>query len=59
LLIVVGVLGSVFFIFDSFQVYLGTYVCASHDPGIVEGVATHVYEVKDLAVRELLHMRKG
>ena len=26
--------------------------------GIVEGVATHVYEVNDTTVRELLHLRK-
>ena len=44
---------------EALQGYEGTIVCASHDPGIVEGVATHVYEVKDLAVRELLHMRRG
>ena len=44
---------------EALQGYEGTIVCASHDPGIVEGIATHVYEVKDLAVRELLHMRRG
>ncbi|GMV86264.1 MAG: glycosyl transferase family 2 [Dehalococcoidia bacterium] len=44
---------------EALQGYEGTIACASHDPGIVEGVATHVYEVKDLAVRELLHMRRG
>jgi ATP-binding cassette subfamily F protein 3 len=44
---------------EALQGYDGTIVCASHDPGIVEGIATHVYEVKDLAVREILHMRKG
>ncbi len=44
---------------EALQGYEGTIICASHDPGIVEGVATHVYEVKDLAVRELLHMRRG
>ncbi|MEO8539736.1 MAG: ABC-F family ATP-binding cassette domain-containing protein [bacterium] len=43
---------------DALQGYEGTIVCASHDPGIVDGIATHVYEVKDLSVRELLHMRK-
>ena len=40
------------------QGYEGTIVCASHDPGIVEGVATHVYEVKDMAVRELIERRR-
>lgn len=43
---------------EALQGYEGTIVCASHDPGIVEGVATHVFEVKDCSVRELLHMRK-
>ena len=43
---------------EALQGYEGTIICASHDPGIVEGIATHVYEVKDLAARELLHMRK-
>ena len=44
---------------EALQAYDGTILCASHDPGIVEGVATHVYEVKDLGVHELLHLRKG
>ncbi len=44
---------------EALRAYDGTILCASHDPGIVEGVATHVYEVKDLGVRELLHLRKG
>ena len=43
---------------EALQGYEGTIVCASHDPGIVEGIASHVYEVKDLAVRELMHMRR-
>ncbi len=43
---------------DALQGYDGTIVCASHDPGIVDGIATHVYEVKDLGVRELLAMRR-
>jgi ATP-binding cassette subfamily F protein 3 len=43
---------------EALRAYDGTILCASHDPGIVEGVATHVYEVKDLGVRELLHLRK-
>lgn len=42
---------------EALQGYDGTIICASHDPAIVDGVATHVYEVKDLSVRELLHMR--
>ena len=32
---------------DALTAYSGTIIVASHDPGIVEGVATHVYEVKD------------
>ncbi|MBK7329500.1 MAG: ABC-F family ATP-binding cassette domain-containing protein [Dehalococcoidia bacterium] len=44
---------------EALQGYDGTIICASHDPGIVDGIATHVYEVKDLGVRELLQMRKG
>ena len=43
---------------EALQGYDGTVICASHDPGIVDGIATHVYEVKDLSVRELLHMRR-
>jgi ATP-binding cassette subfamily F protein 3 len=38
--------------------YEGTIVCASHDAGIVDGVATHVFEVKDGAAREVLSRRK-
>jgi ATP-binding cassette subfamily F protein 3 len=43
---------------EALQGYQGTILCASHDPGIVEGVATHVYEVKDGVCRELLERRK-
>ncbi|MDZ7728698.1 MAG: ABC-F family ATP-binding cassette domain-containing protein [Dehalococcoidia bacterium] len=43
---------------EALQGYEGTIICASHDPGIVEGIATHVYEVKDGACEELLHLRK-
>ncbi len=43
---------------EALQGYEGTVICASHDPGIVEGVATHVYEVKDGGVRELLERRR-
>jgi ATP-binding cassette subfamily F protein 3 len=38
--------------------YDGTIICASHDPGIVEGIATHVYEVKDGEATEILDKRK-
>ncbi len=38
--------------------YDGTIICASHDPGIVDGIATHVYEVKDGEATEILAMRK-
>ena len=43
---------------EALQGYEGTIICASHDPGIVEGIATHVYEVKDGGVRELVERRK-
>ncbi len=43
---------------EALQQYTGTILCASHDPGIVEGVATHVFEVKDGAARELLERRR-
>lgn len=43
---------------EALQQYTGTILCASHDPGIVEGVATHVYEVADGSIRELLERRK-
>ena len=42
---------------EALKGYEGTIICASHDPGIVE-MATHVYEVADGAVRELLEKRK-
>ncbi len=38
--------------------YDGTIICASHDPGIVDGIATHVYEVKDGEATEILEKRK-
>lgn len=44
---------------EALQAYDGTIICASHDPGIVEGVATHVYEVSGGAVRELLEQRRA
>ena len=43
---------------EALQGYGGTMICASHDPGIVEGVATHVYEVDDGTCRELLERRR-
>ncbi|MCH8813916.1 MAG: ABC-F family ATP-binding cassette domain-containing protein [Chloroflexi bacterium] len=40
--------------------YEGTILCAAHDPGILERVATRVYEVDELSVRELIeHRRDG
>jgi ATP-binding cassette subfamily F protein 3 len=38
--------------------YDGTIICASHDPGIVDGIATHVYEVKEGEATEILDKRK-
>ena len=38
--------------------YDGTVICASHDPGIVDGIATHVFEVKEGEATEILSMRK-
>ena len=38
--------------------YDGTVLCASHDAGIVDSVATRVYEVDDMSVREVLERRK-
>ncbi len=43
---------------EALRAYDGTILCASHDPGIVEGVATHVYEVADGVVRELIERRR-
>jgi len=43
---------------EALKAYDGTILCASHDPGIVEGVATHVYEVADGGIRELLEHRR-
>lgn len=43
---------------EALERYEGTILCASHDPGIVEGVATRVYEVRDTGVRELLERRR-
>ena len=38
--------------------YDGTIIAASHDPGIVDGIATHVYEVKDGEATEIQDKRK-
>jgi ATP-binding cassette subfamily F protein 3 len=38
--------------------YNGTIVCAAHDPGLLEKVATRVYEVSDGECRELIDYRK-
>ncbi len=38
--------------------YDGTIICAAHDPGILERVATHVYEVSDGDCRELIDERR-
>ena len=43
---------------EALEQYQGTIICASHDPGILETVATRVYEVKDTACREVLDKRK-
>ena len=44
---------------DALEAYDGTILCASHDPEIVDRVATHVYEVSDGEVRELLAKRRA
>ncbi len=38
--------------------YDGTILCAAHDKGILERVATRVYEVRDGSVREVVERRK-
>ena len=43
---------------DALEKYEGTIVCASHDPAILERIATRVYEVKDGGCRELLERRR-
>ena len=43
---------------DALEKYEGTIVCASHDPGILERVATRVYEVKDGGCREVIARRR-
>jgi ATP-binding cassette subfamily F protein 3 len=43
---------------EALEKYDGTIICASHDPGILERVATRVYEIKDGGCRELLEHRR-
>ena len=43
---------------EALEKYQGTIVCASHDPGILDRVATRVYEVADGGCREVLERRK-
>ncbi len=43
---------------EALKAYDGTILCASHDPGIVDGIATHVFEVADGACKEILSRRK-
>ncbi len=43
---------------DVLAKYDGTIICAAHDPGLLEKVATRVYEVIDGDCRELMDLRK-
>jgi len=43
---------------EALEKYEGTIICASHDPGILDRVATRVYEVADGGCREVLERRK-
>jgi ATP-binding cassette subfamily F protein 3 len=43
---------------EALEKYEGTIICASHDPAILERVATRVYEVKDTTCREVLERRR-
>lgn len=43
---------------DALEKYDGTIICASHDPEILDRVATRVYEIKDGGCRELLERRR-
>jgi len=43
---------------EALEKYDGTIICASHDPGILERVATRVYEVASGGCREVLDRRK-
>ncbi|MEX0763348.1 MAG: ABC-F family ATP-binding cassette domain-containing protein [Dehalococcoidia bacterium] len=38
---------------DALKEYEGTIICASHDPAILESVATHVYEVRNGECRQV------
>ena len=42
---------------DALVGYQGTIVCASHDPGILERVATKAYELQDGECRRLMEWR--
>jgi ATP-binding cassette subfamily F protein 3 len=43
---------------EALERYDGTIICASHDPAILDRVATRVYEVQDGGCRELLDRRR-
>jgi ATP-binding cassette subfamily F protein 3 len=43
---------------EALEKYEGTIICASHDPGILDRVATRVYEVKDGGCREVIERRR-
>jgi len=43
---------------DVLAKYDGTIICAAHDPGLLDRVATRVYEVSDGDCRELIDLRK-
>ena len=43
---------------EALERYDGTLLCASHDPALVERVATRVYEVADCDIREVLEHRR-
>ncbi len=43
---------------EALEGYEGTIICASHDPGILDRVATRVYEGKDGGCREVIERRR-
>jgi len=43
---------------DVLAAYDGTIICAAHDPGLLDRVATRVYEVSDGECRELIDQRR-
>ena len=43
---------------DVLETYDGTILCAAHDPGLLDRVATRVYEVNDGACTELIDKRR-